>query len=91
MCALVRTKATGVWLALILATTVSWALGTNHGLGTGGHTASSTVILAVALFKVRLVGLWFMELRHAPHVLRAGFEVYCAAVCGLTIGMFLLA
>jgi hypothetical protein len=30
-----------------------------------------------------------MELRDAPLVLRGSFEFYCAAVCLLTIGMFL--
>jgi len=82
-----RTRATLVWLALVVATTVSWALGTE---GIGDHRVASVVILGVALFKVRLVGLWFMQLRDAPAVLRGIFEVYCAVVLALTIGLFLL-
>jgi len=87
---LVRTRATGVWFALVIATTISWLLGTDHGLGGDSHTFASVVILMVALFKVRLAGLYFMELRHAPSALRGLFEGYCVLVCGLTIGLYLL-
>jgi caa(3)-type oxidase subunit IV len=85
-----RTRATSVWAVLVIATTISWALGSDQGFGPDGHTLASVVILVVALFKVRLVGLYFMELREAPPALRGVFEGYCVAVCGLTIGMFLL-
>jgi caa(3)-type oxidase subunit IV len=86
-----RTRATAVWAVLVIATTISWALGSDQGFGKDGHALASVVILVVALFKVRLVGLYFMELREAPPALRGAFEGYCVAVCGLTIGMFLLA
>jgi hypothetical protein len=91
MRSVVRTRATGVWFILVIATTVSWMLGTDHGLGNHSHRFASVVILMVALFKVRLVGLYFMELRDAPLPLRGLFEGYCVVVCGLTIGMYLLA
>src|SRR5206468_923517 len=66
-----RTRATGVWSVLVIATTISWALGSDQGFGKDGHALASVVILVVALFKVRLVGLYFMELRDAPPALRA--------------------
>jgi caa(3)-type oxidase subunit IV len=85
---LLRTPATAVWVVLIAATIVTWTLGTNHGLG--NHTLASMVILLIAFIKVRLVGLYFMELRDAPAVLRGLFEAYCAIACTVVIGVFLL-
>jgi caa(3)-type oxidase subunit IV len=86
--ALLRTPATAVWVVLILATAATWTLGTSHGLS--NHTLASVVILLIAFVKVRLVGLYFMELRDAPTVLRGLFEAYCAIACALVIGVFLL-
>ena len=87
--ALLRTPATAIWIVLILATMTSLALGSEHGIN--NHTLASTAILLIAFIKVRLVGLYFMELREAPTVLRGLFEAYCFIVCTLVIGVFLLA
>ena len=86
---MLRTPTTVVWLVLIAATVLSWMLGTDHGFGATDHTLSSVVILLVAFVKVRFIGLWFMELREAPVVLRLLFEGYCAVVCTMTIALFL--
>jgi caa(3)-type oxidase subunit IV len=83
----VRTNASLVWFLLCALTIVSWALGTNHGFG-GHHLPASLVIFAVAVFKVRLVGLYFMELKMAPTVLRGLFEGYCLGLFGLLTAMF---
>jgi len=87
MTGLLRTPATAVWVVLIAATAASWTLGSQHGVH--GHTLASVIILLIAFIKVRLVGLYFMELREAPIVLRGLFEAYCLAVCALLIGVFL--
>jgi hypothetical protein len=86
---LVRTNATLVWFVLSALTVVSWALGTDHGFGGSSHVPASLAIIAVAIFKVRLVGLYFMELRGAPLALRGIFEGYCTVLFGLLTGMFL--
>lgn len=78
MGALLRTKATVVWLILCALTVSSWALGTQHAYGVDNGVWASLVIIVVAVFKVRLVGLYFMELRDAPWALRNLFEMYCA-------------
>ena len=91
MRSVVRTNATLVWLLLCALTVVSWALGTDHGFGEGHHVAASLAIFAVAIFKVRLVGLYFMELKTAPRVLRGIFEGYCAGLLGLLTAMFAFA
>jgi caa(3)-type oxidase subunit IV len=91
MLAALRTRVTAVWAVLVLATLASWLLGTESGSGSSGHRLASVIILMVALFKVRLVGLYFMELRNAPLLLRGILEGYCIAACALTISLFLLA
>jgi caa(3)-type oxidase subunit IV len=91
MGSLVRTHASSVWFVLCALTIVSWTLGTNHGFGPGYHVPASVAIFAVAIFKIRLVGLYFMELKAAPTVLRSLFEGYCLALFGLLTTMFLSA
>ena len=88
MTALLRTPATAVWAVLVLATIATWTLGTQHGIHT--HTLASVVILLIAFIKVRLVGLYFMELKAAPVLLRAPFEVYCVVLLALLSGMYLV-
>ncbi|HEY2226061.1 cytochrome C oxidase subunit IV family protein [Actinomycetospora sp.] len=65
-----------VWAALLLATAVSVAV--HEGLGLGATTV--LVVVAVAFVKVWLVGRYFMELRHAPPVLRRAFDAYVVVV-----------
>lgn len=90
MSTLFRTPATIVWLFLIVATGFSWTLGTDHDFSSG-HATASVVILLVAFAKVRFIGLYFMELREAPLLLRGLFEAYCLIVCTLVIVVFLVA
>lgn len=87
---MVRSRLGMVWLFLIGATLLSWWLGTDHGLSSGDdHRFASIVIIAVAFVKLRLVGLYFMELRDAPLALRTIFEIWCVAVFALVTGMYL--
>ena len=80
-----------VWALLIAATLLSWFLG-------GGGTAlaadedyrlTTVVIIIVACIKIRLVGIWFMELREAIRPLRIAFEGYVIGVCALMIWFYL--
>lgn len=73
------------WLVLIAATLVSWAVGAEHGTG----STVGVLVLGIAAIKVRLVGLDFMELRHAPIALRAAFEAYCVGMWALLSGLYL--
>jgi len=84
---LLRNIITAVWGALIAATLVSWWLGTEHGVS--DVQTASVLILLVAFVKVRFVGLYFMELRHAPIPLRLLFEGWCAVVSSTVIVMYL--
>lgn len=76
MTSLVKSTVYLVWLALILLTATSWALGTSHGLPASAHHGGRCRDFAVAVFKARLVGLHFMELKSAPWALRGVFEAY---------------
>jgi hypothetical protein len=80
-----RNRAGVSWVILVAATLASFALGADHGTG----SLIAVGVLAIAAFKVRLVGLDFMELRHAPIPLRAAFEVYCVALWALLSGLYL--
>ena len=88
MSLLLRSPITAVWSLLIAATLLSWWLGTDHGFG-NEQTLAALTIIAVAFIKVRCVGLYFMELRHAPLPLRVAFEGYVVLVCGVVIGLYL--
>jgi caa(3)-type oxidase subunit IV len=83
---LARNRISLVWLALIVLTLISWRVGTD-----GGFTPklATVIVLIVAFFKVRLVGLYFMELREAPIQLRMILEGYCLVVCTTLIIMYL--
>lgn len=73
-----RKLLTVVWAGLVQATVVSFLLGDDHGFGTGD--AAVLGVLAITFAKVWLVGLHFMELRHAPRGLRSLFEGYVVVV-----------
>lgn len=81
----VRNRAGLSWLILVAATLTSWAVGADHGTG----ALVAVVVLAIAAAKIRLVGLDFMELRHAPIPLRVAFEAYCVALWALLSGLYL--
>jgi caa(3)-type oxidase subunit IV len=81
-------RAAIVWSALMGATLVSWFLG-GHSVSSG-QVLIGSVVLVIAFVKVYLVGVYFMELRDAPTVLRAIFGCYCVVVCAVLIGILSL-
>ena len=80
-----KNRAGASWLFLVAATVVSWAVGAEHGTG----SMVAVLVLGIAAIKVRLVGLDFMELRHAPIPLRAAFEGYCVVMWAVLSGLYL--
>lgn len=85
MLPLIRNRAGLSWLILIAATLASWAVGADHGTG----SLVVVAVLGIAAIKVRLVGLDFMELRHAPIPLRVAFEIYCVGLWAVLSGIYL--
>lgn len=88
MAPLFRDSTTLVWLFLIAATGMSWEFG--HGMGFGdNHQAATIAIMIVSFLKVRFVVLDFMEVRHAPVVLRIVFESWIVIVCAAILTFYL--
>jgi hypothetical protein len=79
------------WAVLIAATLVSWYVGADHGSGHAARELATIVVLLVAFVKVRIVGLYFIEIRRAPTPLRALFEAWCVLVCAGVVGIYLVA
>lgn len=86
---LLLSRITLIWVLLIAVTAVSWYVGTDHGIRS--RVGVSIFVLCIAFFKVRLVGLYFMEIRHAPIVLRILFAGYCAGFLALVVAMYVVA
>jgi heme/copper-type cytochrome/quinol oxidase subunit 4 len=89
MGAVIRTRASVAWLLLVALTLSSWVLAAAQGLADEYPVASIAIVLT-AVFKIRLVGLYFMELRDAPGALRWAFEGYCLALGILLCVMYLV-
>jgi Prokaryotic Cytochrome C oxidase subunit IV len=83
---LLRSRITIIWFALLLMTVFSWQIGADDVFS---HHLTTILVLLVAFFKVRFVGLYFMELRDAPLPLKLIFEGYCVVVCLVLVTMYL--
>ena len=84
---LLPTRVAAVWGVLVAATAASWWLGTEHG--TDDVRLGTTLVIVIAVFKLRLVGVHFMGLGHAPRPLRAMFEAWCAFLLVLLVALYL--
>lgn len=71
-------RMTLVWILLLVLTFGSFVVGLEQSAGAADIAA--IVIIAIAMFKVRLVGVHFMDVRVAPVALRALFEGYVLIV-----------
>jgi Prokaryotic Cytochrome C oxidase subunit IV len=71
-------RITGVWLALLAATALSWAIGQNIALP-GAHAAGIAIVF-IAFLKIRYVILDFMEIRNAPTAMRIAAECWVVIV-----------
>jgi hypothetical protein len=74
-----------VWVLLLALTFGSFMVGVEQGAGFA--SAAAVLIVGIALFKVRLIGIHFMDLRAAPVALRALFEGYILAVFVVLVGL----
>jgi hypothetical protein len=71
-------RVTLVWVLLLGLTFASFVVGIEQGAGFA--PAAAVVIIGLALYKVRLIGIHFMDLRIAPRPLRLVFEAYILIV-----------
>lgn len=66
----VPARTTAIWLILILASFLTWWLGTNDSRDQLSDRVMIAAVVVIALLKAYLVGMEFMEVRGAPAVLR---------------------
>jgi hypothetical protein len=85
-----RRPGTVTWAVLMVATVVSWTLGTRHDVFGGGPRLATVGVLVIAFVKVFLVGRQFMELREAPRLLQLFFNGWCVVVCSVIVGLYLV-
>jgi hypothetical protein len=71
-------RLTLVWAALLALTFGSFVVGIEQSADLAG--AAAIAIIGIALFKVRLIGAHFMDVRIAPTALRVLFEGYVLVV-----------
>lgn len=71
-------RLTVVWIVLLALTFGSFVVGIEQSADFAG--AAAIAIIGIALFKVRLIGLHFMDVRIAPTALRLLFEGYVLVV-----------
>lgn len=71
---------TWIWLLLVAITTMSWEVGEGQTTGISAALVTPALVLA-AFFKVRMVGMHFMELKTAPLPLRFLFEAWVIITC----------
>jgi hypothetical protein len=59
------------WLALVAVTLVSWWIGSHHGHSAFRSSAAITYgVILIAAIKIRVIVREFMEVGHAPRLLR---------------------
>jgi hypothetical protein len=84
-----RNPLTVVWSLLVAVTFVSWWVGFGGDRGGSGIRFSITIaVVAIALFKTRLVFLYFMEVRTAPSWLRATCDAWLAGVAFVLLALY---
>lgn len=89
MITFLRQAPTVVWLILSAATFLSWWFGTGHAANAAEEIVPTTLgLIVLAFIKVRLVILYFMEIRHAPLLLRLICEAWVVLVCAVLLALY---
>jgi hypothetical protein len=83
-------RTTVVFAGLVLATCVTWLLGSESSLTGRGLRAAATLTILIAFTKVFFIGREFMELRAAPFALRAAFNAWVAVFSVAAIALVVL-
>jgi len=83
-------RATSVWLGLVVATVITFWLGSRHPFGGTNVGLAAAIAIMIGIGKAAFIGLEFMELRHAPPGLRYAFLAWCAVVGGGSLLLYVL-
>ncbi|HSW12065.1 MAG TPA: cytochrome C oxidase subunit IV family protein [Solimonas sp.] len=80
----------GVCAALTGVTLLSWWLGASHGQQAFSLNAGiSFGVILIAAIKVRVIVWEFMELKHAPLVMRRIADAYLATIIVVLLALYL--
>jgi hypothetical protein len=82
---LLRNRIARTWLLLVVATLCSFVIFESSGGNPRNQAIVGGFVIAIAFFKVRLIGLNFMEIRGCPAWMRSAFELWV-----ITIGAALI-
>lgn len=91
MMSLLLKPVSAAWLLLMLATSLSWWLGQDHGLSSeqsSNYRIISSSLILIAFIKVRIVIRYFMEVRQAPLALKLVCDAWVVFVCGTIIYLY---
>jgi hypothetical protein len=80
-------RVTVAFAGLVVATCITWRLGSESSLTGGGFGLAATLTILIAFAKVFFIGRDFMELRAAPFVLRAVFSLWVGVVAVAAIAL----
>ena len=69
-----------VFAGLILATCITWWLGSASSLRGGAFGVAAILTILIAFAKIYFIGREFMELRLAPPALRIAFNIWVGGV-----------
>lgn len=86
---ILQARNTLVFAGLVTITIISWFIGLESASGLLGTRVDGVILLLLAFFKVRLVILHFMEIKHAPLLLRTICEAWVAISCASLIAIYL--
>jgi hypothetical protein len=78
-----RRRVSLVWALLLVLTFGSFVIGMEQNAGL--TSAGAAMIVAIAMLKVRLIGIHFMDLRSVPKILRGLFEGYLLIVVSVLV------
>lgn len=74
------------WVTLVCASVATWLLIEDKGLSA---PSAVSLILLIAVIKVRMIVLHYMELKHAPLRWRLVFELWPVVAACLILGLWL--
>jgi hypothetical protein len=83
-------RVTVVFACLVIATCVTWWLGSGHALSDGTLRFAVAATIAIAFAKIYFIGHDFMELRHAPTALRAAFATWVIVISLAAVGLYVV-
>ena len=83
-------RVTVVFAGLVVATCITWSLGSRPSPTDNASGLAAVLTILIAFAKIHFIGRDFMELRFAPSVLRAAFNVWVGAVAVTAVALMVV-